>query len=182
MKAFVRALATWTPERGALSAEDGLARLCRFSRTCAAVLDEIRGPEVETPLVVGTATGAAESPRRVAEELRERWPGSDVHLVTSGLETVPASLLEAMCLLTRCDEVSWVVVDLQPGAELVGAFTLANQAPGRRLTMLRMAEAAEPFAAHLNPCAGVLSLGVAPRDEGVSIKVGRWSLALDTTG
>lgn len=181
MRAYVRAHVTWTPERGALSAADGLANLCRFSRTCAAVLDEIRAPEVKTPLVVATATGAAASPRRVAEELRERWPGSDVHLITSGLETVPASLLEAMCLLSRYDEVSWVVVDLHAGAELVGAFTLANQAPGRRLTMLRLADAAEPPAAHLNPCAAVLSLGTAQRDESVSIKVGRWSVALDTT-
>lgn len=181
MKAFVRAHATWTPERGALSAEDGLADLCRFSRTCAAVLDEIRAPEVKTPLVVGTATGATESPGRVAEELRERWPGSDVHLISSGPETVPGSLLEAMCLLRRCDELSWVVVDLQAGAELVGAFTLAKQAPGRRLSMLRLSDAAEPLAAHLNPCAAVLSLGAAQRDESVSIKVGRWSVALDTT-
>lgn len=181
MRMHVRARVTWTPERGALSAEDGLASLSRFSRTCAAVLDEIRAPGVTTPLVVASATGSTEAPERIARELGERWPGAELHLVTSGLETVPASLLEAMCVLSRHEELSWVVVDLHPGAELVGAFTLGNQAPGRGLTVSRLAEPAPPPAPHLNPCSGVLSLGEAPRDESVSIRVGHWSLALDAT-
>lgn len=182
MKAFVRASVSWTPERGGLSAEDGLADLSRFSRSCAAVLEELRAPDATTPLVVGTASGAPESPSVIVEELRERWPGTSVHVVTAGLETVPASLLEAVSLLGTHGEVSWVVADLQPGAELVRAFTLAETAPGHELTLSRLAEAVPPGDAHLNPCAAVLSLDLMGRDESVSIKVGRWSLALVTGG
>lgn len=181
MRAFLRDHLTWTPERGTLSAEDGLANLSRFSRSCAAVLEDIRHPDQTAPVVVGTATGAAESPATIASELAGRWPNTDVHLVSAGVETVPASLLEAIALLRRYEVLSWVVVDLHPGAELVGAFTLANETPGRRLSLSRLAEPAQPPARHLNPCAAVLSLGAARRDESVSIKVGRWSVALATT-
>ncbi|MCR9166319.1 MAG: hypothetical protein ACE37F_00165 [Nannocystaceae bacterium] len=180
MKAFVRAHRLWTPERGALSAEDGLARLSRFSRCCAAVLEEVRRPSAVSPLVVGTASGSSCSPEQVATELGERWQGAEVHLISSGPQTVPASLFEAIAMLERHGEVSWVVVELKAGVELVGAFTLANAPPGRRLALSRSTEAAPPPADHLNPCAAVSSLVVTTPRKSVSIKVGRWLMALES--
>ncbi len=170
----------WTPERGVLSAEDGLGSLCRFSRTCVAVVEQLWTPEVN-PVVVGTATGVSTHPGTVLEELGRRWPRASVELVVGGAQTLPASFMEASFALEDAETVLWVVVELQPGAELCSAFRLSRRA-STFLELTRASDSVDPVAPHLNPCAGAVVLADAFGDEGVSVRVASWSISLRASG
>lgn len=172
MKAKLVDAVAWTPERGALSADDGLGALCRFARACAAVSEWMLVPDANTPVVIGTRSGAKLAPPIVEAQLVDRWPGARVSFVSGGLETVPLSLLEALLSLRKSRRVLWVVAELQPGAELVGAFLL-ERGEGAGLSLERLPEPTATLAAHLNPCAPVLAL---QSKESVSIRVGSWLL------
>lgn len=178
MKAWLSDAWVWTPERGALSAEDGLASLSRFSRTCAAVVENILVPDVDVLVVLGTSTPPAVSPAEVADELRRRWPGSGLEFVVAGAQTLPLSGLDALVSVGCGRTVLWAVVDLKPGAELAAVIRLSAVATDRSLEILPMDEVAPPVADHLNSCAGVLSLVETVAQESVSIKVGSWSLTV----
>ena len=180
MKASIVDGMWWTPERGALSAEDGLGKLSRFARSCAAVSERILVPDAETPVVLGTKSGAAQAASTITEQLLDRWPGTRLTVVSSGLETVPASLLEACIALRRSPRVLWVVAELHPGAELVAALLLARTG-GATLSIARLPQVAPPPAAHLNPCAAILALERATATESVSIGVGSWLLTREPT-
>ncbi len=171
----------WEPERGALSAEDGLGALSRFSRTCAAVVERCWDPAASR-VIVGTATGASVPAATVLEELGGRWPKATVELVVGGAQTLPTCLIEAAFALEHADAVVCVVTELQPGAELCSVFRLAKTAsmvlelahrPGRR---------GESASSHLNPCAGALALADGIGGGGVSVRVASWSIALAVNG
>jgi len=171
----------WTPERGALSAEDGLGDLSRFGRSCAAVSEWLLVPDASTPVVLGTKTGAAEAANTITDELLGRWPGTRATIVSGGNETVPSSLLQACIELRRSARVVWIVAELHPGAELVSAFLLARTGPAT-LALERLAEPAAPPASHLNPCAAILTLQQRAPSESVSIRVGSWLLTCQPAG
>ncbi len=182
MKARVLDAVYWTPERGALSAEDGLGGLSRFVRTCAAITERLRGPDVTSRVVVASCTGAADPPASVASELEARWSGARVSVVSAGVETVPASFLEAAFMLELADVVLWTVVDLFPGAELGASFVLGRASTGPTLELTRLREPEPQPDPHLNPCAPVLRLEAAVGASIPPIRVGSWGLSLHDAG
>ncbi len=178
MKAWIADASAWTPEHGALSAEDGLGSLSRFSRTCAAVVERILVPNREVLVILGTSTAPSLSPHQIADELQQRWPHTGLELVVAGSQTLPLSGLDALLSVGCGKTVLWAVVDLKPGAELAAVFRLSPVATDRVLELQRIDAAAPPVADHLNSCAAVLSLVDTPGRESVSIKVGSWSLTV----
>jgi len=180
LNGWIADASVWMPERGALSAEDGLGSLSRFSRTCASLVERVIAPDDEVLVILGTSTKPELSPAEVARELRGRWPGSGVEIVTAGSETLPLSGLDALVSVRPERTVLWTVVDLKPGAELAAVLRLSSVATDRRLEIARTDEVAPPVAEHLNSCAGVLSLVETVGPKSVSIKVGSWSLAVTT--
>lgn len=178
MKAWVADASVWTPERGTLSAEDGLGSMSRFSRTCAAVVERVLIPDRDVLLVLGTSTAPSTSPTEVVDELRERWPDSGLEIVVAGVQTLPLSSLDALVAVGCGRTVVWAVVDLKPGAELAAVLRLSAVATDTVLEVRQTDEAAPPVADHLNSCAGVLSLVDTVRGESVSIKVDSWSLTV----
>lgn len=181
MKASVHAASAWTPERGVLSAEDGLGQLSRFGRTCAAVVERVGVPDATLPIIVGTRHGATVSPAKVGEELELRWPDAEVSLLHAGADTLPVSLLDACLVLSRWNRVLWTVVDLQPGAELAACILLSRESSRTQILLERLDEPVPGVEPHLNPCAGIVALADAVGVKSVSIKVSSWSLALQTT-
>lgn len=178
MKAWVADASVWTPERGALSAADGLASMSRFSRTCAAVVERILVPDRDVLVILGTSTAPSVSPEDVADELRRRWPDSGLEFVVAGAQTLPLSGLDALVSVGCGRTVVWAVVDLKPGAELAAVIRLSETATDTTLEILPTDEVAPPVADHLNSCAGVLSLVETVGRESVSIKVDCWSLTV----
>lgn len=178
MKAWVADASVWTPERGALSAEDGLGSMSRFSRTCAAVVERLLVPDGDVLVILGTSTDPSASPAEVTDELRGRWPGSSLEIVVAGAQTLPLSGLDALASVGCGRTVVWAVVDLKPGAELAAVLRLSAVATDTVLEILPTEEVAPPVADHLNSCAGVLSLLDTVGRESVSIKVDSWSLTV----
>ena len=109
MRASIVDGVSWTPERGALSAEDGLGRLSRFARSCVAVGEWLLVPDATTPIVLGTKTGAPEAADTITDALNGRWPGTRSTIICGGFETVPMSLLQACIELRRSPRVLWIV-------------------------------------------------------------------------
>ncbi|MBV1861018.1 MAG: hypothetical protein KUG77_21555 [Nannocystaceae bacterium] len=178
MRTWIADASVWTPERGAVSAEDGLGALSRFSRTCAAVVERVLIPDRDVLVILGTSTLPTVSATDVARELGARWPGSGLEFVVAGSKTLPLSGLDALASVGCGRTVLWAVVDLKPGAELAAVVRLSRAATNTRLEIARTDELAPPAAEHLNSCAGLLSL-VETVDRGsVSIKVDSWSLAV----
>lgn len=174
MKIGVRDAIGWTPERGVLSAEDGLGSMSRFSRTCAALSETIWTPNVDVPVVLGTTNSGDIDPSEALAEVEARW-ASRCALVRAGLQTVPLSLLEARFAMAEQGTALWVVVDLTPGAEVAAAFLLSGD--GGDTLELAATEAAARKPPPLNPCAGVLQLADVEMGETVSIQVGSWTVA-----
>ncbi len=180
MNAWVSDASAWTPERGVLSAEDGLGALSRFSRTCASVVERVTVPDSEVLVILGTSTKPELPPAEVARELKARWPDAGLEIVIAGPDTLPLSGLDALVSVSTSRTVLWTVVDLKPGAELAAVIRLSSIATNRRLEIARTDEVAPAVAEHLNSCAGVLSLVDTVAPQSVSIKVGSWSLAVTT--
>lgn len=178
MRSWVADASTWTPECGALSAEDGLGALSRFSRTCAAVVERIRIPDADVLVVLGTSTQPQAAPADIATELRGRWRDCGVDLVIAGPDTLPLSGLDALVAAAGPRTVLWAVVDLQPGAELAAVVELSRTATDKRLEIEWTDDVGPPLPNHLNSCTGVLSLLDTVGPQSVSIKVGSWSLAV----
>ena len=173
MKAYVRDAIAWTPERGGLSAEDGLGALTRFARTVAATTERCGWPTVGSAIIVGGRDLAGASADEVVRALADRWE-SEVELVTAASNTVPLSLLDALLTVSERGGAWWIVADLSPGAEVVAAFDLSGDS-GCALTLTRTESGTEP----LNPCAGVVRLADGFGRETVSIQVGSWAVALE---
>lgn len=178
MKAWVADASAWTPEQGALSAQDGLGALSRFSRTCAAMVERVLFPDGGVLVILGTSEGLSISPTEVADELRGRWPDAGLEIVVAGSQTLPLSGLDALVSVGCGRTVLWAVVDLKPGAELAAVLRLSSVATATVLEIAPTDGVAHRVAAHLNSCAGVLSLIDTVGRESVSIKVGPWSLTM----
>lgn len=180
MKAWIADASVWTPERGALSAEDGLGKLSRFSRTCAAVVERVLVPDDGVLVILGTSTHVSISPTEVADELRGRWPKAGLEFVVADSQTLPLSGLDAVLSVGCGRTVLWAVVDLKPGAELAAVVRLSEVATDKVLELQQTDEVAPPVPDLLNSCAGILSLVDTPDRKSVSIKVDSWSLAVTT--
>ncbi|MGH1344041.1 MAG: hypothetical protein ACRBN8_20955 [Nannocystales bacterium] len=178
MKAWIADASVWTPEHGALSAEDGLGSLSRFSRTCASIVERVLPPSREVLVILGTSTPPEASPEQTALELKQRWPDCGLEFIVAGAQTLPMSGMDALVSMGHGRTVLWAVVDLKPTAELAAVVRLSSVPTDRRLELTRTDEVAPPPAEHLNSCAGVLSLVDTVGRESVSIKVGPWCLAV----
>ncbi|MEM6294063.1 MAG: hypothetical protein AAGA54_22485 [Myxococcota bacterium] len=141
------------------------------------MVDRLAAP-MRLPVVLATVSAATPA-SAVHAALSERYPEVPTwSLVHAGDETLPASLLQAQFLAARAGAAIWVLVDLKPAAELAAAAHVDAAENGRQMELSRSADPAAPSAEHLNPCAGALTLLSDSSADSVSIRVGRWAIAV----